>query len=152
VKARAQIVVPGRISDAEALWYDTRRWPTFVDGFHHVVSADDGWPEQGQLIWDSVPTGRGRVIERVTRFEARVGQWAQVEDTQVSGNQTITFVALPDERVQVTLELSYAVKERRGGPLFFVVDALFILPRQREALNRTLVRFARELRDERSAA
>ena len=149
MKARAQILVDGRISEAEALWYDTSRWPTFIEGFHHVASRDDDWPESGTLVWDSVPNGRGRVLERVTRFEPRVGQWAQVEDTQVSGNQTVTFVAAPDERVQITLELAYEVKERRGGPLFAIVDALFIRPRQREALHRTLSRFARELRDQR---
>jgi uncharacterized membrane protein len=151
VKARAQIVVDGRISDAEALWYDTRRWPTFVDGFHHVADGlDSGWPERGELLWDSVPNGRGRVWERVTRFEARVGQWATIEDEQIHGKQTITFTALEGERVRVVLELAYEVKVRRGGPLFAVVDALFIRPRQREALQRTLNRFARELVAERS--
>ena len=146
MKARAQIVVPGRISDAEALWYDTRRWPTFIDGFHHVAKGlEEGWPERGTLQWDSVPNGRGRVVERVTRFEPRVGQWAQIEDAQIQGNQTITFTALEGDRVRVVLELAYEVKERRGGPLFAVVDAVFIRPRQREALQRSLNRFAREL-------
>lgn len=150
VKATAQIMVPGRISDAEALWYDTRRWPTFIDGFHHVASGlDEGWPEQGTLVWDSVAGGRGRVMERVTRYEPRVGQWAQIEDEQIRGSQTVTFAATPDDRVRVMLELDYEVKQRRGGPLFFLVDAVFIRPRQREALQRTLVRFARELADER---
>lgn len=152
MKARAQIIVPGRISEVEALWYDTRRWPTFVEGFHHVHGGlDEGWPERGTLVWDSVPHGRGRVMERVTRFEPRVGQWAQVEDTQIRGHQTVSFAATPDGRVRVVLELAYEVKERRGGPLFAVVDALFVRPRQREALQRTLARFARELRDERES-
>ena len=56
MKARAQIVIPGRISDAEALWYDTSRWPTFVDGFGHVVEIAEQWPDPGsKLIWQSGP-------------------------------------------------------------------------------------------------
>lgn len=141
--------MPGRISEAEALWYDTRRWPTFVDGFHHVARVEDGWPERGTLTWDSTPGGRGRVVERVTRFEPRVGQTAEVEDEKITGTQTIAFAALGDEGVRVTLELDYAVKERPGGPLFAVVDVVFVRPRQREALARTLARFSRELAAER---
>jgi uncharacterized membrane protein len=145
VKARAQITVAGRISEAEALWYDTRRWPTFVDGFHHVARADPGWPAEGTLMWDSTPGGRGRVLETVLRYEPRAGQTAEVEDEQITGTQTVGFLARPGDRVQVTLELDYALKQRRGGPLFTVVDLLFIRPRQREALARTLARFSREL-------
>jgi hypothetical protein len=150
VKVRAQISVPGRISEAEALWYDTRRWPTFVDGFHHVAKADDRWPGEGTIVWDSTPGGRGRVMERVLRYEPRVGQTAAVEDEQISGTQRIEFAARDDERVQVALELDYAIKDRRGGPLFSVVDVLFIRPRQREALARTLTRFSRELAADRA--
>jgi hypothetical protein len=150
VKTRAQITVPGRISEAEALWYDTRRWAAFVDGFHHVARADPGWPVEGTLMWDSRAGGRGRVLERVVRFEPRVGQTAEIEDEKITGTQTVGFVARAGDRVEITLELRYALKERRGGPLFTVVDAIFIRPRQREALARTLARFARELAADRS--
>jgi hypothetical protein len=150
VKARAQITVPGRISEAEALWYDTRRWPMFVDGFHHVAGGEDEWPETGTLVWDSTPGGRGRVLERVLRYEPRVGQTVQVEDETVTGTQSIGFAGQADDRVQVTLELAYTLKKRTGGPLFSVVDAIFIRPRQREALARTLARFARELAADRA--
>lgn len=148
MRTRAQITLPGRISEAEALWYDTRRWPTFVDGFHHVASMDEGWPAEGTLTWDSTPGGRGRVLERVLRYEPRGGQTAAIEDEQISGTQTVTFTARPGDRVEVTLELDYSLKERRGGALFVVVDVIFIRPRQREALQRTLRRFSRELADE----
>ena len=138
----------GRIAEAEALWYDTRRWPTFVDGFHHVAKVDPEWPAGGKIVWDSTPQGRGRVLERVVRYEARVGQTAEVEDEKITGTQTVSFAAATGDRVRVTLELDYRVKERRG-PLFVVVDVLFIRPRQREALLRTLARFSRELAAER---
>jgi hypothetical protein len=145
VRARATTVVSGRISDAEALWYDTARWPTFIDGFHHVTSADEGWPAEGVLVWDSTPDGRGRVVETVERHEPRVGQTVHVEDAKLTGTQSIAFAAVEGERVRMTLELSYKLKDRPLGPLTPVVDALFIRPRQREALARTLARFAREL-------
>jgi uncharacterized membrane protein len=149
VRTRAEIEVPGRISDAEALWYDMTRWPTFIDGFHHVAGDRGGWPAEGSLSWDSVPGGRGRVLETVERYEPRVGQTAQIEDERITGHQTIAFEARPDERVRVTLELRYDLKSRPFGPLMSVVDFLFIRPRQREALVRTLVRFSRELESDR---
>ena len=152
MKTRAQIVVPGRISDAEALWYDTKRWPTFIDGFHHVASVDPGWPAEGTIVWDTTRGGRGRVVEKVVRQEPRIEQVAEVEDPTISGTQTISFAALDDERVRVTLELRYRLKDQKLGPLTPVMDVLFIRPRQREALARTLARFARELAADREAA
>lgn len=149
MKARAQITVDGRISEAEALWYDTRRWPVFIDGFHHITGGREEWPDGGTLVWDSTPGGRGRVLERVVRFEPRVGQTIEVEDETITGTQTVSFTAAPGDRVVVVLELAYRLKQRQGGPLSSVVDAIFIRPRQREALSRTLMRFSRELASDR---
>lgn len=150
MKTRAQITVEGRISEAEALWYDTSRWPVFVDGFHHVSGGNEEWPESGTLVWDSTRGGRGRVLERVVRYEPRVGQTVEVEDETITGTQTVSFTAAPADRVVVVLELAYRLKQRQGGPLSAVVDAIFIRPRQREALARTLTRFARELASDRA--
>lgn len=150
MRARADITLPGRISEAEALWYDTSRWATFIDGFHHVVSVDDGWPAAGTLVWDSTPGGRGRVMESTDRYEARVEHVVHVEEARISGTQTVRFAARDDERTRMTLELRYTLKERPMGALSVLVDALFIRPRQREALARTLVRFSRELAVQRS--
>jgi len=150
VRAKAQITIPGRIFEAEELWYDTNRWATFIDGFHHVASVDDGWPATGTLVWDSTPDGRGRVLERTERYEPRVEHVVAVEDAKISGTQTIRFAALEGEKVRLMLELSYKLKEPPMGPLHGIVDAIFIRPRQREALSRTLVRFARELASDRA--
>lgn len=150
MKARAQITVDGRISEAEALWYDTRRWPMFIDGFHHVAGGLEEWPEGGTLVWDSTQGGRGRVLECVVRYEPRVGQTVEVEDETITGTQTVSFTGAPADRVVVVLELAYRLKQRQGGPLSSVVDAIFIRPRQREALARTLTRFARELASDRA--
>src|SRR3954452_436838 len=101
--ARAEVTVPGRISDAEALWDDLSRWPSFIDGFHHASGDHGDWPASGSLAWDSVPGGRGRVVETVESYEARVGQTVHVEDEKISGRQTVAFTALPEDRVRVTL-------------------------------------------------
>ena len=145
-RVKAELQLTGvATSDAEELWYDTRRWPTFVDGLGHVFKVDEGWPrEPGAVaIWDSKPGGRGRVLERVVRFEARVGQTVEVEDEKIYGRQTIGFHPNPDG-TNVTLELDYAIKQDRGVPA--VVDFVFVRRPMRDSLKRTLARFEREVR------
>ena len=146
--ARADIDVAGPISDAERLWYDTSRWPNFVEGFSHVAKLEGDWPKPGaRLMWDSVRAGRGRVVERVTAYEVRVAQTVEVEDPRLTGTQTISFAAADEGRIVVSLELDYRLKQ--GGPFASVVDALFVRRAVRDALRRTLSRFARELRSDR---
>ena len=146
-KVGARIDVPGAASDAEALWYDHRRWPAFVDGCKHVAHVKGDWPHAGaEVIWDSFPQGRGRVLEQVTAYEARVGQTLAVEDEKIRGTQRVSF-APHSEGVTVSLELDYELKEPRGK--FGAFDLLFVRRPQRESLQRTLRRFARELNSER---
>ena len=147
-RARAEIAVPGPISEAERLWYDLDRWPGFVDGFHHLAKREGDWPKEGaRLLWDSVPDGRGRVDERVVAYEVRAGQTVQVEDPRMSGRQSIAFSAGEEGMCKVTLSLDYRLKI--GGPFGPVVDALFVGRALRDSLRRTLSRFARELRSDR---
>jgi uncharacterized membrane protein len=147
-RAKAEIEVPGPISEAERLWYDLDRWPSFVDGYGHLVKREGDWPKTGaRIVWDSVRAGRGRVSERVTEYEVRVSQTVAVEDPRITGSQRIAFAAVEEGRCRVTLELDYALKQ--GGPLGGVVDALFVRRAFRDALRRTLGRFARELRADR---
>jgi hypothetical protein len=83
---RATTTVPGRVVDAEALWYDPHRWAAWIDGFGHVAKLEGDWPQAGaRLLWDSRPQGRGRVSERVTEYEARTGQTLAVEDARLEG-------------------------------------------------------------------
>ena len=94
-RVKVELQLPGvATSDAEELWYDTVRWPTFVDGFGHVHKVDAGWPRElgAVVVWDSKPGGRGRVLERVVSFEARVGQTVEVEDEKIFGT--------PDDRLR----------------------------------------------------
>jgi Polyketide cyclase / dehydrase and lipid transport len=145
-KVKASIELPGfRASEAEALWYDTNRWPTFVDGFAQVVSTEGDWPAApSTLVWQSTPAGRGRVVERVTQYEARVGQTAEVDDPRMTATQRVSFE--PSERgVEVTLSLDYTLKQG-GGPIKPIMDFLFIRRAVSDAVSRTVARFSRELR------
>jgi hypothetical protein len=86
------------------------------------------------------------VLEEVTRYEARVGQSVAIEDESIRGTQRVSFS--PHENgVTVSLELDYALKQPRGK--FGAFDLLFVRRPQREALERTLRRFGREVRAER---
>jgi hypothetical protein len=134
--------VSGLASDAEALWYDPQRWPAWVDGFGHSVKLEGEWPGVGaRSVWDSKPGGRGRVVERVTAYEARRGQTLEVEDEKLRGTQTVAFEPGSGE-VTVALELEYELKERNAFTP--VTDALFIRRALRDSLRRSLTRFARE--------
>jgi hypothetical protein len=145
-RVSARIDVPGQASAAEALWYDHRRWPAFVDGLKNVARVTGDWPHPGaEAVWDSHPGGRGRVLERVVRYEPRRGQVVAVEDERIRATQQVGF-APHEGGVAVTLELDYELKDPRLR--FAPVDLLFIRRPQREALQRTLRRFAAELRAE----
>jgi hypothetical protein len=145
-RARAQARMPGPVADVEALWYDTSRWPAFVDGLRSVHRVEGEWPRPGsRVIWDSVSNGRGRVIERVTGYEPRSGQACEVEDPRIEGTQAIGFTADGDACV-VTMELRWTVKDH--GPLGAVVDLLFVRRAFGDALRHTLARLARERRSD----
>jgi hypothetical protein len=149
-RVRASVAVPALASEAEALWYDTTRWPTFVDGMHHVARLEGDWPRTGaRVLWDSPPGGRGRVQERVIAYAAREGQTVAVEDEKIHGTQRVSFT--PTEAgVTVALELDYVLKEQRPG--MALVDLLFIRRPQRESLQRTLRRFRTEVAAEREGS
>ena len=145
VSARVEVGEP--TLEVEELWYDLERWPAFVDGFGHVAKLEGEWPQTGtRLVWDSLPRGRGRVVERVLEQAAGAGQTCEVEDPRLRGTQRVGFQS-DDDGTVIVLQLDYTLKER--SPLTPVVDLLFIRRALRDSLRRTLVRFARELRADR---
>jgi hypothetical protein len=142
-RVSAATVVPGRVADAEELWYDPHRWAAWIDGFGHVATLDEAWPRTGaRLVWDSRPQGRGRVLERAVAYEPRAGQTVEVEDEKLIGRQTVAFEPIEDQ-VRISLTLEYTLKD--GNP---VVDLLFIRRALRDSLRRTLTRFTHERRAE----
>jgi hypothetical protein len=142
-RVRASVDVAAPVEAAEELWYDTRRWPSFIDGFGHVSKLEGDWPGEGsRVVWESTPRGRGRVVERVVSHEPGRGQALEVEDPRLRGTQRVVFEPL-EGGCAIGLELRYELKER--GPLQVLTDLFFIRRALRDALRRTLVRFAREL-------
>lgn len=140
VRAAAELLGP--LAAVESLWYDRRRWPSFVDGFAHVVKVEGDWPHEGsRLVWDSHPDGRGRVSERVTEHIAGERCAVEVEDSQLAGVQSIVF-SPTDGGVRVVLGLDYRLKTT--SPLRPLVDALFVRRALGDSLRRTLARLARE--------
>lgn len=146
-QVHAMTVVPGRIVEAEELWYDQHRWAAWVDGFGHVSKLEGDWPDAGaRLIWDSPPRGRGRVQEIVSAYEPRTGQTREVEDERLRGTQTVRFESAGADEVQVTLTLDYELKER--NPFTPLLDRFFIRRELTDSLRRTLTRFGHERRAE----
>jgi uncharacterized membrane protein len=142
--ARASVQLDAQASAAERLWYDLRRWPSFVDGFGHVAKVEGDWPDAGaRLTWTSTPDGRGRVVERVTSYVVRSGQTAEVEDERIEGVQRVRFTPREGGGCTMELELEYRIKD--GTIVTPLVNALFVRRAFRESLRRTLVRFKREL-------
>ena len=140
-------VVDGPVGAAETLWYDPQRWPSFIDGFGHVVKVEGGWPTPGaHVVWDSTPAGRGRVSERVLEHEPGEGQTLAVEDPRMRGTQRVAFAAVEDG-TEIRLGLEYQLKQR--NPLTPLVDLLFIRRALRDSLRRTLTRFGHELAGDR---
>jgi hypothetical protein len=143
---RATITVPGRVAEAEELWYDPHRWAAWIDGFGHVTKLEGEWPQAGaRLLWDSRPKGRGRVDERVVGYEPRAGQTLAVEDQRLTGTQRIAFEP-QDDQVRLNLTLEYRLKNRSAATP--VLDLLFIRRAIRDSLQRTLNRFGHERRAE----
>lgn len=140
-RVRAEVKVAALASAAEELWYDTGRWPTFVDGLAHVAKVEGDWPRSGRVLWDAKVDGRGRVDERVEAHEARVGQTLRVEDDKITGVQRVEFH--PDgDGCKVVLSLDYKLK--MDPPQRQVID-LFTRRPMRDSLTRTLTRFQHEL-------
>jgi hypothetical protein len=139
-------VVPLAPPRARALWTDLRRWPSFVEGFAHVVEVRGEWPADGaQVVWKSTPGGRGRVTEKVV--DDSPGCFAtRVSEEALQGEQRARFTPAEEGGARVELRLEYELSQ--GGPLRPVSDLLFIRRALRDALRRTLRRYAVEAAEE----
>lgn len=132
------------VSEAERCWYDTSRWPRWVDGLDRVLETHEPWPlVGGGVAWESGPAGRGRVTETVVAYTPADGQSVQVSDDTATGRQAVTFAAVPGG-VQITLALEYRITRR--SPLTPLVDALFVRRAMSQSLGRTMARFGARLR------
>jgi len=128
------------------LWTDVDRWPAFVEGFARVVERDREWPAPGsRLIWESVPAGRGQVTEKVAD-DAGTDRFATlVFEDRLAGRQTFRAVeSAGGARVELSLEYTLT----RYGPLRALADVIFIRRALRDAMRRTIFRFAVEAEEE----
>jgi uncharacterized membrane protein len=146
--ARERINVELPPDRALALWTDTRRWPTFVDGFARIQRVQGEWPEaDSRVVWESRPGGRGTVTEKVVEYDPAAGRLlTEVFEDALSGRQTARFAPLEGGGTEVELELDY--KLTQAGVLRRITDVLFIRRALTDSLARTLVRFAREADEE----
>ena len=142
-EAGQQVALPP--AEALALWLDIERWPTFVEGFARVTRPDPAWPEPGaRIAWESIPGGRGHVTERIVERDAgRVV--TEVFEDALTGRQTVRVREAPGGAA-IEVELRYTLA--RGGPFRELADVIFIRRALRDALRRTLRRFAVEAEEE----
>ena len=141
--AGATVALPPE--QAAELWRDVRRWASFVEGFARLREVSPEWPAEGaRVVWESGPSGRGRVTERVVESGERRFATRVFEDA-LSGLQRAAFEPV-DEGTRVELRLEYELS--RYGPLRAVADVLFIRRALRDALRRTLRRFSVEAEEE----
>jgi hypothetical protein len=144
-RASARATLPLTPPEVFRLWSDVDRWPSFVEGFARTLEVTEAWPEKGgRVVWESTPTGRGRVTETV--IETGADRLAtQVFEEALAGTQTLRALPASDgSEVELSLEYELA----KYGPLRGVADAIFIRRALRDALRRTLVRFRIEAEEE----
>jgi len=143
--ARAGATLPLPPAHVLALWSDGERWPSFVEGYARRLELSPDWPDKGaRVVWESVPDGRGRVTETVVENSA--DRFAtQVYEEALMGTQMLR-VAPSGEGSEIELTLEYRLA--KYGPLAGVADAIFIRRALRDALRRTLFRFAIEVDEE----
>jgi Polyketide cyclase / dehydrase and lipid transport len=128
------------------LWTDLERWPTFVEGFARVLERSPEWPAAGaRVVWESKPSGRGRVTEKVMEGEGPDRFTTMVFEERLNGTQTFRVVeSEPGSRAELALEYRLT----KYGPLSAVADAIFIRRAIRDSLRRTLYRFSVEAEEE----
>ena len=144
-RAEAETTVELAPEAARRLWTDVSRWPSFVEGFAHAVEVSPEWPAEGaKLVWQSGPSGRGRVTERVLASSSEHLETEVYEDALV-GTQTLTFAEVA-EGTRVAMTLDYELSGY--GPARALADFIFIRRALRDSLRRTLRRFAVEAAEE----
>lgn len=138
VEASVEIAAP--LADVWDLYFDERRWRSWVDGFASVAGSS-GYPETGgSLRWRSTPAGRGDVSERVLEHEHRRRHRVAFRDPGAEGELAVSFEMVPggeaDRRTRVSQRMTYELSS--GGPLRALTDRLFIRGQMRGSLERSL--------------
>src|SRR4051794_241413 len=89
---------------AVELWTDVGRWPTFIEGFARANRVDESWPAVGAtIVWQSVPTGRGTVTEKVRQSVPGERIATEVLEERLIGTQTVEFAPADEGGTAVIL-------------------------------------------------
>ena len=143
-KLAESIVVEASLAETWDFYFEPRGWPSWVEGFAAVDSAE-GYPQAGgALVWRSNPSGRGTVTERVVEHDPRRRHRIEFSDPESSGELLSEF-AIEGKGTRVTLTLEYRLA--RGGVFAAVTDRLFVRGQVRDSLRRTLERFRSEVEE-----
>ena len=135
--------VPGTVEEVAPRWFDTSHWKDWQDEVEAVLEVSGDWPEVGSSVrWRSPPAGRGEVTETVVEYEPNDLQVNEVEDSQLTARQTVTFTEVNDG-VAVSLTVAYHITKR--GPFTAILDRFFVRPAMRSSLTSTIERFSGQL-------
>jgi hypothetical protein len=122
------------------------RWSSFVEGFARELERSPEWPAAGaRVVWESTPSGRGRVTEKVMEGEGPDRFATVIFEERLVGTQTFRVV---ESEAGSRAELSLEYRLTKYGPLSAVADAIFIRRAIRDSLRRTLTRFSVEAEEE----
>ena len=137
-RATASVAIAASLAETWNHYFDSRGWPSWVDGFQSAEAAE-GYPEEGgTLRWRSVKAGRGVVSERVLEHEPRRRHRIAFSDPESEG-ELLTEMAIEGEGTRVTLTSDYRLPRR--GPFAWLTDRLFVRSQVQGSLQRTLLRF-----------
>lgn len=138
------LAVEASLAEVWEFYFDARGWPSWVDGFQAVESAE-GYPEAGStLVWRSTPAGRGTVTEKVTEHQPRRRHEIEFADPSSSGTLLSRF-EVAGEGTLVTLELDYRLP--RSGILAAITERVFVRGQVRQSLQRSLLRLKHEVEE-----
>ena len=148
-RAAETVLVSAPVAEVWDFYFQPETWPSWVDGFGRVESSS-GYPEEGgTLRWRSGPAGRGSVAERVVEHQPRRIHRIEFADDLSEGELSTRFAVQSgpagEPATRVTQEMEYRL--RRGGPLTFLTDALFVRPQVARSLGRSLERLRSEVED-----
>ena len=126
--------------EAEQLWHDRSRWPSWIDGFAHLEKLEGEWPEVGaRRVWSSRVAGRALVSEKVMRVDAGSGLTLITEDERTTATQQVRFET-DGVRTRITVEIEAQPKVKMPPG-----QRWWWRRKRAESLARTLQRFSYEL-------
>ena len=138
-------VVEGPGIEAEQLWYDRSRWPSWIAGFAALQKLGDEWPLEGaRRVWVTRPHGRGLISETVTRLHRGRRPDARVRGREGPRHRSACASSPTARRTRITVALDLETKGRVPPARKWWLRRQF-----RGELERSLERFSYELAAER---